>query len=124
MASIDSKPQILMQNALVRARMCEGLAKLKQLPDPDSFFTVGLFSMLDSLMDASMESIVKPLPLSAEIVDALIDRSGGAGAALNCVCAYEACRWADVNFLDVPREEIGKVYLESFAWALDASSGL
>ncbi len=103
--------------------MCEGLAKLKHLPDSDSYFTVGLFSVLDSLMDASMTSIVGALPLN-DAVAALVDRAGEQGAALDCVCAYGACRWGEVEFADLTQSQIGKIYLESISWALDASSGL
>ena len=124
MASITGKPQVLMQNALVRAHMCEGLANLKHLPDPDSYFTVGLFSVLDSLMDASMTSIVEALPLDDAIVAALVERAGEQGAALDCVCAYEACRWSEVEFTGLTQSQIGKVYLDSISWALDASSGM
>ena len=124
MSSVSGKPQVLMQNALVRARMCEGLAKLKRLPDPDSYFTVGLFSILDSLLDTPMETITASLPLSAEIVDALVNHDGDRGAALRCACAYEECRWDDVKYTNLDREEIGKVYLDSIEWAFDATSGI
>ncbi|MFT4580925.1 MAG: EAL and modified HD-GYP domain-containing signal transduction protein [Gammaproteobacteria bacterium] len=124
MASVSGKPQILMQNALVRARMCEGLAKIRHLPDSDSYFTVGLFSVLDSLMDVPMTSIVDSLPLNDAMAAALLNRAGEQGAALNCVCAYEMCLWAEVEFADLSQKQIGKIYLESISWALDASSGL
>ncbi len=124
MAKVSGKPQVLMQNALVRARMCEGLAKHKELPDPETYFMVGLFSILDVLLDAPMATVIEPLPLSAEIVDALVNRGGDRGAALKCACAYEECRWADVKYDGVEREGIGEAYLDSVEWAFDATSGL
>jgi EAL and modified HD-GYP domain-containing signal transduction protein len=124
MASIDGKPKVLMENALVRAHMCEGLARQKGLPDLESYFTVGLFSILGSLLDASMEAVIEPLPLSPAIAAALISGDGRYGAALRCVLAYEKCAWADVAFEDLDRETIGKIYLESIEWAFDAASGL
>lgn len=124
MASVDDKPKVLMENALVRAHMCEGLAKEKNLADPESFFTVGLFSILDALLDTRMEAIVGNLPLSPEVADALVNGAGRYGPALRCVVAYERCNWAEVAFEDVPREVIGKIYLDSIEWAFDAASGL
>lgn len=124
MAEVSGKPAVLMQNALVRARMCEQLAQMKGLPDPASYFTVGLFSVLDALLDTPMTVLVESLPLSADIVDALTNRGGDRGAALRCVCAYERCQWAEVEYGGVEREAIGKVYLQSIAWAFDAGSGL
>ena len=124
MASVEDKPKVLMENALVRARMCEGLAEAKGLQDAPSYFTVGLFSILDSLLDTPMETILEPLPLSPEITDALVSGAGRYGAALRCVRAYEDCEWTNVEFEDLDRETIGKIYLDSIEWAFDAASGL
>ena len=124
LASVGGKPKVLLQNALVRAHMCEGLAKTKGLPDPESYFTVGLFSILDSLLDAPMATVTESLPLSAEVIDALVERKGDRGAALRCACAYEQGQWTDVEYGGVSREDIGKVYLDSIEWAFDAASGL
>ena len=124
MANISTKPKVLMQNALVRARMCAELAKLMNRPDPDSYFTVGLFSVLDALLDTPMAVIVESLPLSVEIVDALVNHSGDRGAALCCVCAYERGQWAKVAYAGVDRAVIGQAYLRSIEWAFDAASGL
>ena len=123
-ANVGGKSPVLLQNALVRAHMCEGLAKLKQLPDPESYFTVGLFSILDSLLDTPMETVTASMPLSEEIVDALVKCEGDRGAALRCVCAYEEARWADVEYGGIDRKEIGKLYLDSIEWAFEAASGI
>lgn len=124
MAGVDGKPKVLMENALVRARMCERLAAKAGLPDAESFFTVGLFSILDSLLDTPMETILEPLPLSPEIVDALITGAGVYGEALRCVTSYETCDWANVKFQSVDRDTIGGIYLDSIEWAFDAASSL
>ena len=124
MASVDGKPKAIMESALVRARMCEGLARACDEKEPDSFFTVGLFSILDALLDAPMETIVAPLPFSSAIKDALIKGKGTQGSALSCVCAYEQCHWEGVEFRHLPRAEIGRIYLESIEWAFEATSAL
>jgi len=124
MAGVDGKPKVLMENALVRARMCERLADEAGLPDSETFFTVGLFSILDGLLDAPMDTILEPLPLSPAIIDALLHGNGTYGAALRCVKAYETCDWSQVQFESLDREAIGKVYLDSIEWAFDAASGL
>ena len=123
LSGVDGKPQVLLQNALVRAHMCEGLAHLKQQEDPQSYFTVGLFSILDVLLDTSMQTVVNLLPLSDETVDALVNRGGDRGAALRCACAYEEARWPDVEYKDVAVEDIGKVYLESIEKGFEMALG-
>jgi EAL and modified HD-GYP domain-containing signal transduction protein len=124
MAGVDGKPKVLMENALVRARMCERLAAKAGLPDAESFFTVGLFSILDSLLDTPMETLLEPLPLSPEIVEALTTGAGVYGEALRCVASYETCDWANVKFRSIEREAIGGIYLDSIGWAFEAASGL
>lgn len=124
MASVDGKPKVLMENALVRAHMCERLAAAIGLPDTESYFTVGLFSILDTLLDMPMESIVEPLPLAEEISDALVHGTGRYAFALKCVLAYERCDWGAVVFDGLEKSEIGKIYLESIDWAFDAAAGL
>lgn len=124
MAGVDGKPKVLMENALVRARMCERLAAQAGLPDTESFFTVGLFSILDSLLDTPMAVILEPLPLSPEIVEALTTGAGVYGEALRCVTSYETCDWANVRFQTLDRNTIGGVYLDSIEWAFDAASSL
>jgi EAL and modified HD-GYP domain-containing signal transduction protein len=124
MAGVEGKPKVLMESALVRARMCERLAAQAGLPDTESFFTVGLFSILDSLLDTPMEVIVEPLPLSPEIVAALTAGAGVYGEALRCVMSYETCDWANVKFQGLERSTIGGVYLDSIEWAFDAAGNL
>lgn len=124
MAGVEGKPKVLMENALVRARMCERLAAQAGLPETESFFTVGLFSILDSLLDTPMAVILEPLPLSPEIVDALTTGAGVYGEALRCVTSYETCDWANVKFQTLDRNTIGGVYLDSIEWAFDAAGSL
>lgn len=124
MAGVEGKPKVLMENALVRARMCERLATQAGLPDAESFFTVGLFSILDSLLDTPMNVILEPLPLSPDIVEALTTGAGVYGEALRCVTSYETCDWANVKFQNLDRQAIGAVYLDSIEWAFDAAGSL
>ena len=124
MSSVDGKPKILTQNALVRARFCEELARRNGKSECDGYFTVGLFSVLDVLLDAPMALIVESLPVSPEIVAALVSQRGDHGAALRCVCAYEQCRWEDVKYGELDSGTIGEAYLSSIEWAFDAAAGL
>ena len=52
-------------------------------------FTLGLFSVLDAMMDAPMIDVVASLPLAAEMRDALVSRKGKRGLLLQCVTALE-----------------------------------
>ena len=67
MSKIDDKPISLLIIAIIRAHMCEQLAINVDKKMKDSFFTTGLFSVIDALMDSSMEDIVAQLPLTIEL---------------------------------------------------------
>src|SRR5947209_14097096 len=82
-AAIDDKPQELFLTALVRARFCE-LAGTSQDGAPPERFTLGLFSVLDALLDTDMETAVALLPLPPRMRDALVNHSGP-GRLLECV---------------------------------------
>ena len=68
--------------AMVRAKMCEQLAKLMQQSNSATFFTVGLLSVLDAFMDRPMLDIL-PASLADEIVEALLAHEGMLGATLH-----------------------------------------
>ncbi|HLA75596.1 MAG TPA: HDOD domain-containing protein [Gammaproteobacteria bacterium] len=124
LSSIDNKPHELMQTALVRAKMSETLATALQQDNKESFFTVGLFSVLDALMDNSMEEVLKSLPMSDEIAHALLDRAGMLGKILDCVIKYERGEWDGLDCIGLEHDKITHAYLEALAWAAQASKEL
>lgn len=89
MARVEQKPAALMVIALVRAKLCELMTDAIDQGDPGAFFTVGLFSVLDALMDLPMDEVVKNLPISDELVAALVDREGIMGEALELAIRIE-----------------------------------
>ncbi len=117
LAAIDDKPQEVFVTAAIRAKMCELLGKKNGAKRVDSYYVVGLFSILDALMDAPLMEIVRDLPLDDDIMSALVDRTGPIGSALDCVVAHEQCRWGDVEFEGLDSGAIQQAYLEALAWA-------
>jgi EAL and modified HD-GYP domain-containing signal transduction protein len=58
LANCADKPKEFINIALVRAKMCELLAKQKKLQNTDQFFLVGMMSTIDQLLDTTMEEAV------------------------------------------------------------------
>jgi EAL and modified HD-GYP domain-containing signal transduction protein len=71
LSAIPGRPNELLVLALARAKMCEELARQADLPEPDSYFTVGLLSVLDAFLDRPLQDIVNDLPLSPALANAL-----------------------------------------------------
>jgi EAL and modified HD-GYP domain-containing signal transduction protein len=124
LSSVETKPRELMTIALVRARMCELLGESLRPAEKESFLSAGLLSVLDALLDCSMERILSELPLSTDIKDALTHRTGPIGQALRCTIAYERANWDEVQFYGMPPAPIRDKYMEAICWARQLSSGL
>lgn len=117
MASMDEKPGEQVRNAMIRAKACELLARRCGLDSPDSFFTVGMFSALDLLMDRRLEELIEPLPLADNIVAALLNRDGDMGEALTCVLAQETGDWVNIRFRDLSVNDLTEINIEAINWA-------
>ena len=121
---MEDKPPELMTTAIVRAAMCERMASSADEGPRETFFTVGLLSVLDALMDCPMEEALGDIPVSSEIKSALIRSEGSLGDALQCVLAYERGEWDQVRYKDLPPMTIRSHYLDSLGWARRISEGL
>ena len=124
LSSVDDKPRELLNIALTRARMCERLAESMKGAVKDSFFSAGLLSVIDALLDCPMEKALQQLPLIDEVKSALIHQQGPAGQALNCALAYEHADWDAVKFNGMELTAIQDTYLDAIAWSRQISGGL
>lgn len=116
--SLKDQPGEVLVNALVRARMCELLAEHAGFPQQDSFFTVGLFSTLEQVLQAPMTEILSELPMSKEVNTALLRRKGPMGEALSCALAFEAPGVDSTRqFHTLDHVVTGQLYLSAIAWA-------
>jgi EAL and modified HD-GYP domain-containing signal transduction protein len=117
--SIDNKPEELMLTALLRGRFCELAGQRLGLAAPAELFTLGLFSVIDALMDSPMDVVLESIPFPADMIQALIARRGERGRLLDCVVALEA---GDFESARSVLYCSGELYLEAAAWA-DAAAG-
>ncbi len=123
MASLASgKPDELIRESVVRARFCEALAELgPSKADRSELFTLGLFSLIDAIMDDSMESLMEKLPLSGEIKKGLVYGEGTLGEYLRLAESYQKGVWAEVSErsrrLGLAEDRLPKCFLDSLAWA-------
>jgi len=124
MSTVHDKPHELTNIALIRARFCEMLARARKKPNPANYFTVGLLSVLDALLDISMDQIVNQLPLSEEIIFALLKRQGDMGKTLNYCIAYERGEFDKEQILNLSPQQITDAYLKALQWAFAINEAL
>ncbi len=124
LSGMDDKPREQVRISMIRARSCELLAEKAKLDSADSFFTVGMFSSLDLLMDRSLEELISPLPLADNIIAALLNREGELGDAINCTLAQEEGDWMNIRFADLTVEQLSDANIEAINWAEDVLSSI
>ncbi|MGZ8162040.1 MAG: EAL and HDOD domain-containing protein [Methylobacter sp.] len=123
LASLSNKSEAVLQNALIRGKMCEQLASL--IGDrPDHFFLIGILSSLDSILDISLEDALNQLPLAPDISSAILNKEGLGGEALKCVINYEHWDILAMTFKDLDQKSIGEAYIQSINWAKEVLSNL
>jgi EAL and modified HD-GYP domain-containing signal transduction protein len=88
-----------------------------ELPNKDRLFTVGLFSVLDAMLDSPMPDVVASMPLADDVARALLTHEGALGRTLHCVLAHERGHWSDTGSLGLDREYIRAAYLKALTWA-------
>ena len=117
MSSTSDKPVELVNQSLIRARMCQLLAEQTDVDDPNSYFLAGLFSTLDALLDMPMDEIIKNMPVIDGVKNALLNSGGEINAILQQTLNYEKGNWLALQADDLSGAETSDAYLKSVAWA-------
>ncbi|MFN3420247.1 MAG: EAL and HDOD domain-containing protein [Armatimonadota bacterium] len=118
---LEDKPPELIVLALTRGHMCEQIAATLGLPSEPDPFLVGLFSVLEALVDQPLTELLDELPLSNENKDALLQMPTPLGKIYSLVRAYELGDWATVNSLSeqlkLSQDQLAVFYERSVRWA-------
>lgn len=123
--STNSGPGIkgeLVRASLVRASLCESLAKACGIPQAGhSLFLVGLFSMLDVITGISMEELMRQIEPASDIREALLARNEWMGEALALVEAWENASWSEVLVrsanIGMAALDLPQLYSNAIDWA-------
>ncbi len=114
---VDRKPDQLIVTAMTRGKMCELLAARVKPEIKPQMFIVGLFSVLDALMDTPMIDLLDSVILSAPVKLALLDKIGDHGKIYQMVLDYERCNWEELLQHGLSADQLLECYLESVEWA-------
>lgn len=110
------KPQELIKTAMMRAKLCEILATQNGDRQPERFFTLGMLSVMDAILDLPMHEVLELLPLSSDMNEALLHRTGELSDVLERATAVERVSGDLVHELDA-----GSAYLEALQWTAQFS---
>ena len=118
----DPRSKALLQNALVRARMTELLGQGKLSPaEREGLFIVGIFSLLDVLLNVPMEQALERLQLPDQVMAALARREGvyAPFLALSVACE-EADQEAIIEYAaacGLDANEVNTAQVKALVWA-------
>ena len=116
LAGVSDRPSHLLELGLLRARLCELVAARTPGTETDRAFTVGLFSVVDSLLGVRMETLLADLPFDERTSRALGEHQGPEGRLLEGVLAYEAGDFDRCVQTGVSLVDIAHAYGEALDW--------
>jgi EAL and modified HD-GYP domain-containing signal transduction protein len=121
-ALASAKPGELIRTAIIRARFCERLAAHPGVAlDREELFLMGLFSLIDAMLDTPMDDVLTALPLSPAIKDALRQGAGPMAEVLSVATFYEAGDWPGclgcLGRIGADPERVPADYMEAVGWA-------
>jgi c-di-GMP phosphodiesterase len=119
MAGLSNRAPAILITCLVRAEFCRLLAQEFDTCDPESGYTIGLFSLLDAMLNQPMQELVKDMPLPAEMLEALLSKTGNYSHGLKCVIALEQGIWREANVPMLSKEKINTLYCNAMIKADD-----
>jgi EAL and modified HD-GYP domain-containing signal transduction protein len=117
----DDKPLELIHLSLVRAKFCDLVGIEKNLgSNPPTAFLVGLFSMLDALLDRDMQTLVEKLPLVEDVKLALCGAQNDLSVYLMLAKAFESGNWLKVirisKVLEIDQKLLHSLFNEAVLW--------
>lgn len=115
------KPNEITRLSLLRAKFAENLAAVFGLvPKSEELFLMGLFSVLDVILEKPMEEALKIVKIADEISDALIDHKGKLAPVLDFMTQYEYANWQEVSrqmiLQNIGVDDVNKAYIDSLKW--------
>ncbi|SCY77841.1 EAL and HDOD domain-containing protein [Desulfoluna spongiiphila] len=114
-------PTELLRVSAVRGRLCElAVGRSSLRTDPTELFTLGIFSLIDTILHRPMEEVLSRLPLSPATVAALTRGTGPQAPFLRFAKAFEQGQWDEMareaRTVDLPERHIGKIITDTLSW--------
>ncbi len=124
----SDKPSEITRISLIRARFAEMLAPVFNLNTNSSeLFLMGLFSVIDAMLDKPMKEALELVKVSKDIGNALMDGTGKYAPVLDFINAYEMANWSEVSrqliLLDQSDDTVYDAYTNALSWFRDLFYG-
>lgn len=128
--SPEEKTSELPYLSVIRAKFLERCADNHTISRVkiDSLYLLGLFSLLEAMLDLPMEEIAENLPLEDKIKDALCHKENEYSAWLDLARSFERGDWdrldGIIEKLDLDPMLVANSYSEALVWAKSFQEGI
>ncbi len=118
----EDKPEELVIQSILRAKFCESLApSIGLLHRAEDLFLMGMFSMIDALLDRPLSEILSDLPISEDIKRALLGEENPLAMVYRYILLYEKGDWEGLSELGlrlgIDEARVGPLYMEAVRWS-------
>lgn len=115
------RPNEITRISLLRAKFAESLAPSFELAmHASELFLMGLFSVLDIILEVPMEEALDKVNVSKNIRNAILDQKGVFAEVYEFMAAYENADWQEVCRLmvvkDIDIKTVYEAYTETVTW--------
>jgi len=111
---------------LARARFCELLSN--RLQSNSDLFLMGLLSIMDAILEVSMDVLLEQLPVEREIKQALLGQNSTLRPLYQLMLAQESGEWAHsselARQLKLSDDEVSTHWWQALQWAQQVTSGM
>lgn len=122
----EQKCSELILMGLARGRFCELLSY--RLQSSSDLFLLGLLSVMDAILEVSMESLMQQLPVDREVKAALLGQPSSLRPAYQLMLAQESGEWEQstqlAKGLRLTDEDVASSWWQAMQWAQEAAGGV
>lgn len=122
----QDKPGELIRISLVRAKMGEYLCNDLNCYNKNEIFLMGMFSMIDGVLNKPIDIALNALPLKEEIKDAIKGVRNNYFILYNLIIKFESADWVEVdksiNELELNKAKVSDYYTAAVNWVDDILS--
>ena len=120
-ALYKDKPNEITRLSLIRAKFAENLAKSFNLAmKSEELFLMGLFSVINVILDKPMEEALQMVKVSNDISDALIYKRGTLVPVMDFIEQYENANWTEISreliVYDIDMDVVAAAYEDTLLW--------
>lgn len=117
----SDKPDEITKLSLIRAKFAENLSiNFRMELYAGSLYLMGLFSILDVVLDMPMREALSIIKVSDEIYNALVNLDGRFGKILEFIYKYEASDWTQISrfmiIYNMETKDVYNAYIDAVKW--------